>query len=288
MRVSSPRSPWVFAIRYKIDAKLDASRHTIAATETLTWTNGGHDAVDTLPFHLYLNAFKNESSLFMRSSHGEMRGARASEGGWGWIDVHSLTIDGVAYQLRFPDNLDQTVAEVKLASPIQPGQAVTIDVAFDDQLPEVFARTGYKGDFHMVGQWFPQDRRARRARPAPSARAGRVRAAVDQHRVLRRLRRLRRQPHPCAVDPSAVAATGVLVVVGGMSPGGTRTFRYHAEDVHDFKAWMADPLHGTSVRGTAKLGDGGPDVEVRVYFRGEQRAFRAAPPRRGDRDRSSG
>ena len=24
------------------------------------------------------------------------------------------------------------------------------------QLPEVFARTGYKGDFHMVGQWFPK------------------------------------------------------------------------------------------------------------------------------------
>ncbi len=68
----------------------------------------------------------------------------------------------------------------------------------------------------------------------------------------------------------AVAATGVLVS-STESPGGTRTFRYHAEDVHDF-AWMADPYMDV-IRGVAKPGDGGPDVEVRVYFRGEQRAF---------------
>ncbi len=145
LRTGSPRSPRL--ANYRIDAKLDAARHAVTATETLTWTNGGHDAVDTLPFHLYLNAFKNESSLFMRTSHGEMRGARANDGGWGWIDVSKLTIDGVPYQLRFVpgpngDKLDQTVAEVKLASPVQPGQTVAIDVAFDDQLPEVFARTG--------------------------------------------------------------------------------------------------------------------------------------------------
>ena len=33
---------------------------------------------------------------------------------------------------------------------------VSVDLAFDEQLPEVFARTGYEGAFHMVGQWFPK------------------------------------------------------------------------------------------------------------------------------------
>jgi hypothetical protein len=48
-----------------------------------------------------------------------------------------------------------------------------------------------------------------------------------------------------------------------------RTLTYHAEDVHDF-AWMADPYMDV-ISGQAKLDDG--TVEVRVYFRPEQRDF---------------
>ncbi len=75
---------------YKIDAKLDAARHVITATETLTWINSGDSAVTTLPFHLYLNAFKNETTLFMRTSRGVVGRAHASDSGWGWINVDSV------------------------------------------------------------------------------------------------------------------------------------------------------------------------------------------------------
>src|SRR5690242_1403620 len=61
-----PRSPRI--ANYKIDARFDAARHQIDASETLTWTNAGQSAVDRLPFHLYLNAFKNDSSRFMQTS----------------------------------------------------------------------------------------------------------------------------------------------------------------------------------------------------------------------------
>jgi hypothetical protein len=53
----APRSPRI--ANYKIDVRLDATRHQLAGTETLTWTNTGASPVDKLPFHLYLNAFKN-------------------------------------------------------------------------------------------------------------------------------------------------------------------------------------------------------------------------------------
>src|SRR6185295_6563508 len=53
------------------------------------------------------------------------------------------------------------------------------------------------------------------------------------------------------------------------APGGTRTFTYHAEDVHDF-VWMADPYMET-MSGQAKLEDG--TVEVRVVYRPEQKEF---------------
>src|SRR5215467_5563544 len=96
------RSPRIAS--YKIEARLDAARHQITATETLTWTNTGDSAVDVLPFHLYLNAFKNEQSLFMRSSHGQLRGTRASDTGWGYIQIDSVHIAGVdvTSKLRLP------------------------------------------------------------------------------------------------------------------------------------------------------------------------------------------
>jgi hypothetical protein len=65
-----------------------------------------------------------------------------------------------------------------------------------------------------------------------------------------------------------VAATGILT--NAVDAGrGMRTLTYHAEDVHDF-VWMADPYMDV-MSGRAKLGDG--SVEVRVYYRPEQRAF---------------
>ncbi|HEY5948481.1 MAG TPA: hypothetical protein VIV40_23450, partial [Kofleriaceae bacterium] len=59
----APRSPRIAS--YKLEAKLDGNRHQVAGSGTLIWTNTGQSAVTTLPFHLYLNAFKNEQSLFM-------------------------------------------------------------------------------------------------------------------------------------------------------------------------------------------------------------------------------
>jgi len=249
---------------YRIEARLDAARHTIAGSETLTWTNTGASAVDKLPFHLYLNAFKNESSLFMRSSRGEMRGATASDTGWGWIQVDSLQIAGTEYapKLVFPNLPDETVAEVPLAQPVAPGQTIEIAIKFDEQLPEVFARTGYKGEFHMVGQWFPKigvrtgPPGAEQWECQPFHANSEFFADFGTYDVTLTV-----------PSTETVAATGVLVAAA--DAGGLRTLTYHADDVHDF-AWMADP-YMKMMSGQAKVEDG--TVEVRVYARPEQREF---------------
>jgi hypothetical protein len=266
---------------YRIDARLDVATHQLTATQTLTWTNPGGSAVSELPFHLYLNGFKNETTLFMRSSRGEHRGQRATDAGWGWIDVTSITIDGAERRPQARHvGPDETVLEVPLATPVPPGGTIAVTMAFTAQLPEVFARTGYRGDFHMVGQWFPKI----------GVRAGAP--GFEQWHC---------QPFHVNSEFFAdfgtydvtltvpathvVAATGVLVSVEDR--GDERTLAYRAEDVHDF-AWMADPFMDV-LRGTAKVApfpvaQDAPaeapadaaalrEVEVRVYFRPGHRAF---------------
>jgi Peptidase family M1 domain len=249
---------------YRLSAKLDTANHRIKGSMVLTWTNGGDSEVRELPFHLYLNAFKNESSVFMKESHGEMRGARATDTGWGWIDVTRVVVgqDDLTGKTSFPGP-DQTVMDVPLPAPMAPGASTTVTMEFTEQLPEVFARTGYKGAFHMIGQWFPKI--GVRAGPPgaehwecpPFHANAEFFADFGVYDV-----------DVTVPDSEVVAATGVLV--GAKDNGDhTRTLTYHAEDVHDF-AWMADPYMEV-MSGTAKVD--GDSVEVRVYYRPDQQDF---------------
>jgi hypothetical protein len=51
---------------------------------------------------------------------------------------------------------DRTVAEVVLPRPVLPGETATLSLDFRSTLPRVSRRTGYKGDFYLVAQWFPK------------------------------------------------------------------------------------------------------------------------------------
>jgi hypothetical protein len=201
----------------------------------------------------------------MNQSRGEMRGARASDTGWGWITVESIQVGGVdlVSQLEFPNKPDETVAEIPLQKPVQPGETIEVFFKFSAQLPEIFARTGYKGDFNLVAQWFPKvgvrtgPPGAEHWECAPLQSTTEFFADFGTYDVTLTV-----------PNTHVVAATGVLVSAQDTA-GLTRTFAYHAEDVHDF-VWMADP-YMEMIKGEAKVEDG--KVEVRVYARKEQAAF---------------
>ncbi len=262
LRVPGPRSPRNAS--YRIDARYDAAERRITATEVLTWRNDSGVAADELPFHLYLNAFKNETSLFMTSSHGEHRGNRARADGWGWIEVTSIKLAGAEQRSRATyRGVDETVLVLPLGTAVAPGATVEVELAFTAQLPRVMARTGYEGAFAMVGQWFPKvgvltGPRGYETWDCPNFHVNsEFFADFGVYDVALTV-----------PDTHLVAATGVLTAVEPHDDH-TRTLRYHAEDVHDF-AWMIDPYMQV-MSATAQV-DGGP-VEVRVVYRPRQRDF---------------
>ena len=253
---------------YKIDARFEPAQHVITATQTLHWTNRGASTVDVLPFHLYLNAFKNEQSLFMVSSGGQLRGVQASAtaGSWGYITLESVQVAGseLLAKLRYPGpGQDRTVVEVPLSEPLAPGASIDVTMRFSAQLPEVFARTGYWHDFHMVGQWFPKIG-VRVGAPGfeqwdcvPFHGNSEFFADFGTYDV-----------NITAPTSYAIAATGVLTDVKD-STDGWRTHTFNAQAVHDF-AWMADPFM-LVLHGDAQLESG--TVDVRVWYRPEQLAY---------------
>ncbi len=234
-------------VQYAIDVTLESREKTLSGSERLTWRNPSSGGVQELQFHMYLNAFKNAESTFMRES-GARRSTAVREGNWGWIDVPSLRLDdGTELRERCtfisPDDgngQDQTVLRVPLPSPVPPGGKISLTVKFRAQLPRVIARTGYYGDFFMVGQWFPKvgvyEPAGVRFATAGGWNCHQFHAVTEFYADFGVYDVAMTVP-----DRFIVGATGERRGEK-RNPDSTVTYSYHAGDVHDF-AWTASPLY---------------------------------------------
>ena len=69
---------------------LDHEAKKLKCNQKLSWVNISPDTLKELRFYMYLNAFKNLESTFLKESRGTVFGQDISQRGpdsWGWIDV---------------------------------------------------------------------------------------------------------------------------------------------------------------------------------------------------------
>jgi hypothetical protein len=233
-------------VDYRISARLVAETKQLDAHERITWRNPSTEPVPDLWFHLYLNAFKNSKSTFFRESGGQLRGDEFTDGKWGFSQIRSMRLaDGtdltraIRYMHPDDDNADdQTVIRVALPEPVPAGGSVTLDVSFLAQLPQVFARTGYRHDYFLVGQWFPK-----LGVYEPAGMRGRKEGGWNCHQFHSTTEFYADYGHFLVelTLPARyiVGATGVRT--GRVeNKDGTVTYTYEQGDVHDF-AWTASP-----------------------------------------------
>lgn len=144
---------------YQIAVTLDPVAHTLAGSEVVTYYNRTSEAISDLVWHLYLNAFRDAQTTFMRESGGQLVDPSSGLAYPGWVEVDTLTLqprDGSAADLMPASAVSETLMTTRLPQPLQPGGVLTLSVTFHALLPRVIARTGFSGDYYMVGQWFPK------------------------------------------------------------------------------------------------------------------------------------
>lgn len=242
-------------VDYTLRATLDVGTHTVHGQGRIHWRNQSRRPQAEVWIHLYLNAFKNERSVYLRERVGGRGSTEPSD--WGWIDLHRLSIvehDGTTsdllptIELRRPGDDDETDARVPLHRPVAPGEAIDLDVEFDDKLPPIIERTGYRGSFHMVGQWFPKI-----ARLEPDG----TWAHFPFHHLSEFYADFGTYDVTLDVPRNfTVGATGP--VIDSRTDGARRAERHVQADIHDF-AWTA--WNRWRVR-SEKI----DDVDVRVLF----------------------
>ncbi len=234
-------------VRYEIDAWLDHGTRTVEGKERITWRNASEDLILELQLHLYMNAFKNDRTTFMRESKGRHRDEEMEEGEWGWIDLLSLKRAGGGDLLAGasfiqPDDGnedDETVLRVPLPEPLEPGEEVALEAVFSTRLPKVFARTGYAHDFYLVGQWYPKmcvyEREGMRGREVGGWNCHQFHSESEFYSDFGSF-----DVKVTVPSQFVVGATGRLAEAPRATPAGTTTYRFVQDDVHDF-AWTADP-----------------------------------------------
>lgn len=228
-------------VAYRIDARLDAVRKTIDATEVLTYRNLTGTSLKAFPFHLYLNRFQPNSSASREAQlqdadwelePGELGNITIPDDGISVRDEYGAVI---SHQFRFihPDDddaEDHTVAEITLARPISPNSSVTFQFKFHDQLPEVTARTGYKRDYFLVGQWFPKI----------GVWWHGAWNCHQFHETTEFFADFGTYDVSITVPRNFITGSSGDEIGVSTNPDGTKTVHYHGEDIHDF-AWTASP-----------------------------------------------
>ncbi len=241
LAVNSPVPLSQRIVHYEIDAKYDASSRTVDATEVLTYHNLTGQPVDHFPFHLYQNAFQ-PNATFVRDS--KLMGSRDTgyeewkAKYYGSEDIKSIEVEGqgdLTRNLQFiaPDDNnkdDKTVVDLRLAKPVPVGAFVQFKIAFQTKFPETQARSGWRRDFVLGGQWFPK----------VGVWWHGAWNAHQYHNTTEFFADFGVYDVKLTVPQDEVIGASGIEVSNVANTDKTKTVTYHGDDIHDF-AWTASP-----------------------------------------------
>ncbi|MHA7942423.1 M1 family metallopeptidase [Formosa sp. 3Alg 14/1] len=157
---------WQQHVDYTMNIDMDVETYQYKGVQKIVYTNNSPDVLTSVYYHLFLNAFQPGSEMDARLQSIEDPDGRMMENGksristlkpeeTGYIKVKSLKQNGksIAYETV------GTILEVKLESPIQPGEKVTFDMDYDAQIPLQIRRSGRnskEGVALSMTQWYPK------------------------------------------------------------------------------------------------------------------------------------
>ena len=153
---------------YDITVDLDLEGKIAHCQQTLRWNNTSPDTIHSLRFYMYMNAFKDMKSSYLRDSGGKIFGrdiADRTAEEWGHISIDKMMnpagVDLVKKAVYIqPDDgnkYDESILEVPLDQPLLPGESGTYEIDFTTKMPKTIARSGYsQKDFFLFVHWFPQ------------------------------------------------------------------------------------------------------------------------------------
>ena len=153
-----PRKEFHQNAAYNIEARLDESSHVLTGRAALRYTNNSPDALDTLYFHLHLNAFRPNSAWATRElQFNNRRFQDLGPDDYAFSRVSSITVNGARVKPIFPNAPDSTVMAVALPRAIKPHTTALVNIDFTSRLStKAYRRQGRRDRHYDFAQWYPR------------------------------------------------------------------------------------------------------------------------------------
>jgi hypothetical protein len=149
---------WQQYLSYTINVQLDEKGKTLAGGETIVYRNYSPDTLNFIWFHLYPNAYKNESTaLYQQILNVDSRKDKILNTKKGDITNLSFKVNNTVAKTEAHTNSQYSdVVKLILNKPLLPGDSISISTPFTVQLPSYFSRSGFEDGEFMVCQWYPK------------------------------------------------------------------------------------------------------------------------------------
>lgn len=250
--LAQPEAYWQQEVKYTMDIDFDVENHQFTGKQELLYINNSPDTIRQLFYHLYFNAFQPGSMMDNRAKNIPDVDKRIGD------RIGKLNQDQIGYHRvklfqQGGENLEyaitETLLQANLAQPLAPGDSTTINLEFESQVPIQIRRSGRnnaEGVDYTMTQWYPKlaeyDEDGWHPEPYIAREYYGVFGTFDVNITID--------------DRYKLGGTGVLTNAEGKwaekgeengiksydlipNKTGKHTWKFHAENVHDF-AWGAD------------------------------------------------
>ena len=273
-------------VNYTIQVSLNDRVHELNAFETIEYINHSPDTLHFLYFHLWPNAYSNNSTPLagqLFQLYGKQRLFNDPELN-GFIDSLDFKVnDKKVYWELLPGQPD--ICRINLEIPLSPGDSARITTPFHVKIPKgVTSRLGHIGESYQISQWYPK--------PAVYDREGwhqmsyldqgeffsefghfDVQITLPDNYIVGASGTLQNESEierldKLSADTSWIKTANSVENDFPVSSEKFKTLRYTADNTHDF-AWFADKRFHVQ-KGKLKLPHSGKEVTTMVLFTNEQ------------------
>ncbi len=135
--------------RYEIDVVFNPKDTMLSAHQKITIKNRWASELDEIFLHIYPNAYMTkETAPFTKDA---MQEAYPNGFSSGRIDIKNVFSD----DMNLDFHIIGTLLKVNLSEPLLSGHTVTIQIQFDDIIPNCLGRYGYGETTFNLGNWYP-------------------------------------------------------------------------------------------------------------------------------------